>query len=274
MRMSVAAGLLLAAACSRETAVPTANDVSNNGSAVQAPLSPPAPGEPGGLPDDRTPIAEGPIDPKSAQGAGQVLQRYFALLEAGKADEAERLWSGGDTPADFDNRLDQYREVHANIGGPGDMEGAAGSSYVDYPVQLYGRLRDGKEFNARGTVTLRRVNDVPGSTAEQRKWHIYRADFPKEAAADYRFVGRWAANVGNCSGKAWRFTATSLNTPAGSQCTFRKVTEVPGGYDIVARCTAEGPPTNDTLELRFAESAKALLFESDVIADAGLVRCR
>jgi len=26
-------------------------------------------------------------------------------------------------------------------------------------------------------MTLRRVNDVDGSTAEQRKWHIYKADF-------------------------------------------------------------------------------------------------
>ena len=273
MRMSVAVALLLAVGCSRQATAPSENEVSDNRSATQAPLSPPVPGEPGGLADDRTPIPEGPIDPKSEQGAGQVLQRYFALLEAGKADEAEKLWSGGDTPADFNTRLDRYREVHANIGGPGDMEGAAGSIYVDYPVQLYGRLKDGKEFNARGTMTLRRVNDVPGSTAEQRRWHIYRADFPKQTAADYRFIGRWAANVGNCSSKAWRFTATSLNTPAGSQCTFREVTEVPGGYDIAARCTAEGPPTDDTLELRFAESAKALLFESDVIADAGLVRC-
>jgi hypothetical protein len=57
------------------------------------------------------------------------------------------------------------------------MEGAAGSSYVDYPVQLYGRLKDGKEFNLRGTMTLRRVNDVPGSTEQQRKCHIYKAVF-------------------------------------------------------------------------------------------------
>lgn len=139
----------------------------------EAPLNPPAPGEPGGLPDDRTPVSEGPIDPKSAQGAGQVLQSYFALAEQGKFAEANKLWSDGAGRLD----LTQYKEVHANVGGPGDMEGAAGSSYVDYPVQLYGRLKDGKEFNSRGTMTLRRVNDVPGSTAEQRKWHITKADF-------------------------------------------------------------------------------------------------
>ena len=48
---------------------------------------------------------------------------------------------------------------------------------------------------------------------------------------------------------------------------------VHGGFDIAARCTAEGPPTDDTLEIRFAESAGAMLFESSVIADAGLIRC-
>ena len=265
--------LLLTAACSQQRGPPeSTNKASVNESAEQTSLQPPAPGDPRGLPDDRSP-AEGPIDPKSAQGAAQVLQSYFALLEAGKAREAEALWSDQETPAEFAGRVAGYREVHANIGAPGESEGAAGSIYVDVPVQMYGRLRDGKEFSSRGTMTLRRVNDVPGSTAEQRQWHIYKADFPQRTAAAYRFVGQWATNVRNCSSQAWTFTTTSLQTPAGSQCTFRKVTEVPGGYDVAARCTAESPPTNDTLKLRFAESAKALLFHSRTIADAGLVRC-
>jgi len=127
------------------------------------------------LPDDRTPIAESPIDPKSAQGAGQVLQRYFAFVESGNSEEARKLWSEGAQKLD----LSRYKEVHANIGAPGDPEGAAGSIYVDIPVQLYGRTNEGREFNARGSMTLRRVNDVPGSTPEQREWHIYSSEFPK-----------------------------------------------------------------------------------------------
>ena len=112
-----------------------------------------------------------------------MLQTYFALIEQGKYTEAYKLWSDGgkatgETAGQFAKSFEAYREIHANIGGPGDMEGAAGSSYVDYPVQLYGRNKDGKEFNSRGTMTLRRVNDVPGSTAEQRSWHIYKSDFP------------------------------------------------------------------------------------------------
>jgi hypothetical protein len=88
-----------------------------------------------------------------------------------------------------------------------------------------------------------------------------------------RFVGPWASDVKNCSTAAWRFTDTSLRTPAGSHCTFSKVTAVPGGYDIAASCTAEAPAKADTLKIRFAESARAMLFESETIADAGLVYC-
>jgi hypothetical protein len=88
-----------------------------------------------------------------------------------------------------------------------------------------------------------------------------------------RFVGLWASDVKNCSTAAWRFTDTSLSTPAGSHCTFSKVTAVPGGYDIAASCTAEGPANAETIKLRFAESAQARLFESDAIPDTGLVYC-
>jgi len=159
-------------------AAPSAPTPPVNDASAQAPLNPPAPGQGGGLRDDRTPISEGPIDPKSAQGAGQVLQSYFALLEGHRDAQAGQLWSNSAEKAKFDTRLVKYSEIHANIGKPGDLEGAAGSSYVDVPVQIYGRLKDGKEFHSLGSMTLRRVNDVDGSTAEQRKWHIYRADFP------------------------------------------------------------------------------------------------
>ena len=184
MKKALALTLLLGAACTKQgpPPAPVANDtapISDPAPApasndAQAPLNPPAPGEPGGLPDDRSPISEGKIDPRSAQGAGQVLQHYFALAEQGKFAAANEYWSDGAQPLD----LSKYREIPGNIGAPGGMEGAAGSSYVDIPVQLYGRTKDGKEFNSRGTMTLRRVNDVPGSTAEQRAWHIYKAEFP------------------------------------------------------------------------------------------------
>ncbi len=139
------------------------------------------PGESGGLPDDRTPISEGPIDPQSPQGAGQLLQRFGGLLEQRSFAGAYRLWADGGrasglTEAQFIAAYDKYAEIHSEVGAPEDAEGAAGSIYVDIPFRLYGRLKGGEPFNQVGPVTLRRVNDVPGSTAEQRQWHIYRSE--------------------------------------------------------------------------------------------------
>lgn len=254
-----------------------ANQAAGNGAGDQ----PLAPGRPGGPTDDRAPAAEGPIDPRSPQAAAQVLQAYFGFLEAGRYDPAYRLWwnggrASGMSEAEFAASFGRFREYHAKIGAPGAVRGAAGSAYVDVPVEVEGRLQRGGPFSTAGTMTLRRVNDVPGSTAEQRRWRIYRGTIPRIGVAStpsLRFVGRWAADQRSCARGAWRFTQTSLETPAGSVCRFSKVTRVPGGYDIAARCTAEGPPENDVLRLRFAESARALLFESRLIADTGLVAC-
>ena len=143
---------------------------------AQAPLEPPAPGEAGGLPDDRTPVSEAPFTPDSAQGAANILQTYYALIEQGDYDAAYALRSpsaDGPSAAEFAASFERYAEYHAQIGAPSNIEGAAGSLYVEVPVQIYGRLKDGKPFSSAGTVTLRRSNDVPGSTAEQRRWHIY-----------------------------------------------------------------------------------------------------
>jgi membrane-bound inhibitor of C-type lysozyme len=134
-----------------------------------APVSPPEPGTPGSLPKDKTAISEAPFTPTSAQGAANVVQSYFALMEQARLGEAAKLRSDGKA-----EDLTPYASYHAQIGGPGAIEGAAGSLFVEVPVVLYGRLKTGAEFHRSGKAVLRRVNDVPGSTAEQRKWRIER----------------------------------------------------------------------------------------------------
>lgn len=53
--------------------------------------------------------------------------------------------------------------------GKGTTEGAAGSLFYEAPAVLdYG---DGSD-NERGTITLRRSNDVPGASEEQLSWRI------------------------------------------------------------------------------------------------------
>ena len=154
------------------------NNVRAEAMAVMEPLDPPAPGTPGGLPVDPAPVAEGAIDPDSAQGAAQVVQGYYGLLEEKRFEDAQDLWNssnaiGAQDDAHFAARFRGFSEIRSNVGAPSEPEGAAGSIYVTVPVQVYGRIAaTGKPFNMLRQVTLRRVNDVDGSTAEQRRWHI------------------------------------------------------------------------------------------------------
>jgi membrane-bound inhibitor of C-type lysozyme len=67
--------------------------------------------------------------------------------------------------------------VRGELGAPGEIEAGAGQRYVTVPVQVYGRLRQGaRPFNMRGSVTLHRVGDVDGASADQRRWRIRSAD--------------------------------------------------------------------------------------------------
>ena len=150
----------------------------------QAPPAPqpPKPGTPGGLPDDRTPLPEpkGPIDPKSEEAAGQVVQHYGALIEQRRFADAEKLWGNSAAARKEAAELKGYSEAHLAVGKPTDTEGAAGSIYITVPAVLYG-TRDGKSVHRKGNFILRRVNDVPGSTEAQRRWHIERIDWAKSA---------------------------------------------------------------------------------------------
>lgn len=93
-------------------------------------------------------------------------------------------------------------------------------------------------------------------------------------SGERRYVGRWAASADMCRSGAWVFEPDGLETAGEVSCDFTDVSEAPGGYEIAARCTAEAPPENDRIRLRFAESAQAMLVEgSQTLDDVGLVYC-
>ncbi|MET3825999.1 hypothetical protein ABIC16_001692 [Sphingomonas sp. PvP055] len=143
-----------------------------------APLDPPAPGTPGGLPDDRTPVSEARFTQDSAQGAANVVQTYYAFLGSRRFPEARALVQSGSKIAErdvaaFAATFDRYSEYHANVGAPGRIDAGAGQRYVTVPVQVYARLKaDRAPVYSIGTVTLHRAGDIDGATAEQRKWKI------------------------------------------------------------------------------------------------------
>jgi hypothetical protein len=126
----------------------------------------------GRLPGDRTSVAEpkAAIDPKSADAAGQVVRQYAELMEHGHFAEAAKLWSDEHAATAFAKQL--HPELHVKIDKLGQTEGAAGSIYMTVPVTFFGDT-----YSKPANVVLRRVNDVPGSTDEQRRWHIERIDW-------------------------------------------------------------------------------------------------
>ena len=118
-----------------------------------------------------------PIDSKSVEAAGQVVQSYGALIEQKRWTEADALWGNSSVAQKFRADLTAVDEVHIEIGNLGEPEGAAGSIYVTMPVIFYGNMKDGQPFRRLADVILRRVNDVPGATEAQRRWHIERIDW-------------------------------------------------------------------------------------------------
>lgn len=112
--------------------------------------------------------------------ARDVVRRYYAAIDRRDYGTAYALWDGegrasGQSAADFAAGFAQTGSTRVSAGAPVNSQGAAGSVYVEVPVEVDARLRDGTRQRFAGRYLLRRVNDVPGATAEQLRWHLYRA---------------------------------------------------------------------------------------------------
>ena len=93
------------------------------------------------------------------------------------------------------------------------------------------------------------------------------------SGAALRFVGRWAKKESDCASKPWTFAKDQLIATDGPHCSIYNVRAVPGGYDLAAECPAKKPDPTDLIKLRFAESARAMLVESNAIEPMGLIYC-
>ena len=155
---SLLAAALLLSACGEDRAAPP----------DPKPKSPdPAPAP---VVQPRTVVEERPTSPAAAEGqdAAQVLQSYYALIEAGQYAEAYALREPreGVTPERFAANFARYAEHHATIGAPSEPVEAGGWLYVEVPVQTYGMMKSGRAFGSGGTVTLRR-------RASGGEWRLY-----------------------------------------------------------------------------------------------------
>ena len=107
--------------------------------------------------------------------ASAMEDRAFGAAYALFGDYADRT---GQSASEYAATFADYRTVNASI-GEGEGEGAAGSIYYEVPVTLSGTTRSGGTYLREGKMTLRRVNDVPGATAAELRWHLERLEWDK-----------------------------------------------------------------------------------------------
>lgn len=117
-------------------------------------LTLPAPGTPMGLAADGASIVAA-AGPASAQGAANVVQTYYALLEKRSSVSAAANRVDG-----VPENLSKYSTLHAQVGAPGAIVVTGSTLTVEVPFVLSGRLADGAGFTKSGKAALKRSNDA------------------------------------------------------------------------------------------------------------------
>lgn len=161
--------------------VPHASDQSAAAAAapVVAPATTASPQEPA------TQTKPAGSDLATPAAARQVVIDYYMAIDARDYAKAYALWSdegaaSGQSYEHFSGGYANTRSVKASVGEPGDEEGAAGSRFIQVPVELKSLQRDGSERTYRGRFTLRAVM-ADGASEKQRHWHLASAEMQRLA---------------------------------------------------------------------------------------------
>lgn len=117
------------------------------------------------------PPASGPGVPP-ADAAIALVRDYYAALNAGSHAHAHALWAddgraSGQSAAQFSDGFSRPGTMSVAIGGPGAVDTATGTPYIDVPVEVTTTYQDGSRRHFRGIYTLR---------GEDGGWRIAAAD--------------------------------------------------------------------------------------------------
>lgn len=173
---TAAAGPTAATSDAANAPAPTTSSDTSSTPAPADSTPPPASPAPSDASNASLPEPTTPPEVSSPQAAATTVETYFALVDEGKTKEADALWADAGRAADFRAQLAKLGKPHAQVFAPGGVQGAAGSMYVTVPIELSATDNAANSRPRKGEVTLRRVNDVPGSTEAQRRWHIDHID--------------------------------------------------------------------------------------------------
>ena len=122
-------------------------------------------------------LPQGCTLPTETLRATDAVVEFYVALNAKDFATAYHLWgqggaASGKSLAEFQQGFADTRSTQLNVVSVSDVEGAAGSLYATVSVTLVATMNDGRTQRFRGDYIMRRVNDVPGASAEQLRWHI------------------------------------------------------------------------------------------------------
>ena len=136
--------------------------------------------------DDGPPMPGCTPAPRSMAAAAAVVKRYYAAINARDFGTAWQQWGENGAPGQTFPRFAQgfahTRTTSVTIGTMTPGSGGAGSIYQPVPVTVDATLDDGTHQRFTGSYTVRRVNNVDGASADQRRWHLGAAALTQVAA--------------------------------------------------------------------------------------------
>jgi hypothetical protein len=114
--------------------------------------------------------------------ASRLVRAYYDRIARGDYAGARAMWDDGGaasglTAEQFAERFGRYTDMQVEVGMAGRIDGGAGQRYVEVPVRVSGRAKDGGDaIDRQGVVTLHRTGDIEGATPQQQQWRIAAAE--------------------------------------------------------------------------------------------------
>lgn len=127
-------------------------------------------------------FAEAQSASSTAEDAVQLIRNYYRWINQKKYQGAFNIWEKGEDGnavngqsfEKFAGGFSDTASVSVEVGAPGEIEGAAGSNYIQIPVVISATSTDGSQQKFAGTYTMRSSN-----MADDKSWYINSAKVRK-----------------------------------------------------------------------------------------------
>jgi hypothetical protein len=114
----------------------------------------------------------------TAEDAVQLIRNYYRWINQKKYQGAFNIWEkredgyavNGQSFEKFAGGFSDTASVSVEIGAPGEIEGAAGSNYIQIPVVISATSTDGSQQKFAGSYMMRSSN-----MADDKSWYINSA---------------------------------------------------------------------------------------------------